>query len=124
MIDKKESTKEVKLAVEALDEKKGENICVIDISKISILGDYFVITNGTNSTQVQALANNVEEKLVKKGYLCKQMEGYRSAHWIVLDFGSVIVHIFDAKNRAKYDLEHIWRDGVFLDVKELLSYQD
>ncbi len=108
-----------KLAIEALDEKKAEDIRIIDISTVSVLGDYFIIANGTNRSQIQALADNVQEKLAKAGYLCKQVEGYQTANWVLLDFGDIIVHVFDAKNRLLYDLERIWRDGKQLDPSEL-----
>ena len=108
-----------KLAIEALEEKKAEDIRIIDISTVSVLGDYFIIANGTNRSQIQALADNVQDKLGRAGHLCKQVEGYQTANWVLLDFGDIIVHIFDAKNRLLYDLERIWRDGKQLDPAEL-----
>lgn len=107
------------LAVEALEEKKAEDIRIIDISTVSVLGDYFIIANGTNRSQIQALADNVQEKLAKAGYLCRQVEGYQTAGWVLLDFGDLIVHIFDAKNRLLYDLERIWRDGRQVELADL-----
>ena len=91
-----ESRKMAKLAVEALEDKKAEDIKVIDISKVSVIADYFIIAGGNNSSQIQALCDNVEEKL-----------------------GDVIVHVFDKENRLLYDLERIWRDGVQIPVEEL-----
>lgn len=108
----------VKLAVAALEDKKGEDVKVIDITEVSVLADYFVIASGANKNQVQALVDNVEEQLGRAGYQCRQMEGYRTANWILLDYGDIIVHIFDAENRLFYDLERIWRDGKILDAKE------
>jgi len=107
-----ETSKEmVKLAIEALEDKKAEEIRVIDISEVSVLADYFLIANGSNRSQIQALSDNVEEKLGRAGYHVKQVEGYDSANWILLDFGDIIVHIFDTENRLFYDLERIWKDG-------------
>ncbi|MBD5504359.1 MAG: ribosome silencing factor [Lachnospiraceae bacterium] len=100
-----------KLAIEALEDKKAEDIKVIDISEVSVIADYFIIANGTNNSQIQALSDNVEEKLGKAGVPLRQIEGYNNANWILLDFHDVIIHIFDKENRLFYDLERIWRDG-------------
>ena len=109
-----------RVAYQALDEKKGEDIRVIDISGISVIGDYFVITNGTSDSQVRALVENVEEKMHKAGYAAKETEGHRSGAWVLIDFGDVIVHIFDRENRQFYNLERIWSDGRKInDVNEL-----
>ena len=109
-----------KIAYHALDEKKGEDIRIIDIAGISVLADYFIIANGSSESQVQAMVDNVEEEMHKAGYSLKQREGYGSGNWVLLDFGDVIVHVFDKENRLFYDLERIWRDGkTFVDVNEL-----
>lgn len=108
-----------KLACKALDDKKGEDIKVIDISQISVLADYFVIANGTNDSQVRALVEAVEEELDKAGFEVKQREGYGLGSWVLLDFGEIIVHVFDKENRLFYDLERIWRDGKTVEVSEL-----
>ena len=108
-----------RLAYQALDDKKGEDIQVIDISQISVLADYFIIANGTNESQVRALVDNVEETLGKAGYEVKQREGYGLGSWVLLDFGDIIVHVFDRENRVFYDLERIWRDGKQVDPEEL-----
>ena len=100
-----------KLTIEALEDKKAEDIKIIDISEVSVLADYFIIAGGNNHSQIQALSNNVEEKLARAGHPVKQIEGYDTANWILMDFGDVIVHIFDKENRLLYDLERIWRDG-------------
>ena len=101
----------VKLAVQALEDKKGEDIKVIDITEVSVLADYFIIASGTNKNQVQALVDNVDETLGRAGYEAKQMEGYATANWVLLDYNDIIVHVFDSENRLFYDLERIWRDG-------------
>lgn len=108
-----------KLAYKALDDKKGEDIKVIDISQISVLADYFIIANGTNANQVNALVDSVEEELSKAGYDVKQREGYGLGNWVLLDFGDIIVHVFDKENRLFYDLERIWRDGKLMDPEIL-----
>lgn len=109
------------LAIEALEDKKAEDIRVIDISEVSVLADYFLIASGKNRNQLQVLADEVEEKLGRAGYPMKQSEGYDSANWILLDFGDIIIHLFDQENRLFYDLERIWRDGKQIDPESLLS---
>lgn len=114
-----QSKQMAKLAYEALDEKKAEDIKVIDISEISVIADYFVIANGTNESQVRALVDNVEDKLAKAGFQTKQREGHGLGSWVLLDFGEIIVHVFDRENRLFYDLERIWRDGKYIDINNL-----
>ncbi len=105
------SAEMAKLVIEALEDKKAEDIKIIDISEVSVIADYFIIAGGSNANQLQALSSHVEEKLGGAGYPVKQIEGYDTANWILMDFQDVIVHIFDKENRLLYDLERIWRDG-------------
>ena len=114
-----ESRELAKQICEALADKKGEDIKILNISEVTVLADYFIIASGSNRNQVQAMADNVEETLGKLGHEPKQIEGYQSANWIVMDYRDVIVHIFDNENRLFYDLERIWRDGKSLTVEEL-----
>ena len=107
-----EQAKEMaRVAFGALEDKKGEDTCVIDISHVSVLADYFVISNGNSDSQVRALVDNVEEKMHKAGFTQKQGEGRNGGSWVLLDYGDIIVHVFDRENRLFYDLERIWRDG-------------
>lgn len=108
-----------KIAVNALEDKKGEDITVIDISEISVLADYFIIAGGTNRSQIQAMADNVDECVSKNGGTLKQIEGYDAGNWVLLDFQDIIIHIFDKENRLFYDLERIWRDGKIIETKDL-----
>lgn len=108
-----------KLAYQALEDKKAEDIRIIDISPVSVLADYFIIANGSNRSQIQALSDNVEESLGRAGVPAKQIEGYDTANWVLLDFGDIIVHVFDKENRLFYDLERIWRDGKPIEKEEL-----
>ena len=117
-----QSREMAKLACEALADKKGEDIRVIDIAGISVLADYFIIATGTNANQIKAMADEVEEKLGRAGFMLKQKEGYEHANWVLLDFGDVIVHIFDKENRFFYDLERIWRDGKVMEPSELKAF--
>ena len=114
-MDSKQITK---IAFDALEDKKGVNIKVIDISSISILADYFIIAGGTNENQVKALADNVEEKLAEVDVMPRQIEGYDNANWILMDYQDVIIHIFNEQDRLFFDLERIWSDGQLVDVKE------
>ncbi len=107
-----------RLAIQALQDKKAQDIHVIDISEVSVIADYFIIAGGTNKNQIQALCDNVQEHLGRAGYPEKQTEGYNTANWILMDFGDVIIHIFDRENRLLYDLERIWRDGRQVDISE------
>lgn len=108
-----------RLAYEALSDKKAEDIKIINIEGVSVLADYFILATGTNRNQVQAMADNVAEELYKAGYEVKQTEGYHSANWVLMDYGDIIVHVFDSENRLFYDLERIWRDGKDITVEEL-----
>lgn len=109
----------LKIAYAALDDKKANDITMIDIQEVSVLADYFIITDGSNRNQVQAMADNVEEELGKAGYTPKQIEGYQTANWILMDYGDIILHIFCAEDRLFYDLERIWRDGKIVTIDEI-----
>ena len=116
----KQSKEMSRLAYQAMEDKKARDIRIIDISEISVLADYFLIASGSNKNQVQAMVDNVQEELHKAGFVPKQVEGYNSAIWILLDYGDIIIHVFDEENRLFYDLERIWRDGkTFVDVNEI-----
>lgn len=114
-----QSKKMAKIAFEALNEKKAEDIRVIDIAGITVVADYFIIANGNNENQVRALVDHVQEQLMKAGYDMKQMEGYRQGAWVLLDFRDIIVHVFDKEHRVFYDLERIWKDGTEIDFSNI-----
>ena len=109
----------LKLAVEALEDKKAEDIRIIDISELSDIDDCFIIANGTNRSQVQAMADAVEESLGRAGLSCRSREGYSVARWILMDYTDIVVHLFDRESRGFYDLERIWRDGKMIDPASL-----
>ena len=92
---KERSLEFARIAIAALEEKKAKDIRVIATPAVSVLADYFFIANGTNRPQIQALSDEVSEKMEKAGAVLKQVEGYDNAAWILFDFGDVIVHIFD-----------------------------
>ena len=116
MTDSKEMAR---VAYEALDEKKGEDIKILNISGVSVLADYFIIASGSNNSQIQALVDNVDEKLHKLGCSMKRLEGNRDSSWILMDYGDLVVHIFDREDRLFYDLERIWSDGQTVSVEDL-----
>ncbi|MBR0173790.1 MAG: ribosome silencing factor [Lachnospiraceae bacterium] len=109
--DKARSAEMARIATRALEDKKAEDIRMLDISEVSVLADYFIIASGKNRNQLQALKENVEEQMEKAGFFVKNVEGYDTAHWILMDYGDVILHIFDEESRTFFDLERIWRDG-------------
>ena len=109
----------VKIASEALEDKKGEELRILDIHEISSLADYFVIVNGKTKNQIQAMCEDVEEKLGRSGFLVRHKEGFESADWILMDYGDVVIHIFDRDNREFYQLEKIWGDAVTIDKDAL-----
>ncbi|MCR4787934.1 MAG: ribosome silencing factor [Lachnospiraceae bacterium] len=112
-----EKLKETVLSLaKKLDEKKGNDIKILDISEVSVMADYFVITSGNNKNHIQMLSDETDALLSKAGLKLRQIEGYDNAGWILLDFGDVIVHIFDKENRLFYDLERIWKDGKVLNI--------
>ncbi len=114
-----DSRKAAKLACDALAEKKAGDIKVIDIRDISVIADYFVLADGDNQNQLQAMQSSVDEALYKAGIHAKQVEGNNNSTWILMDYGDIIVHIFSKEDRLFYDLERIWRDGIVIDPAEL-----
>lgn len=109
----------VKLAYQAMEDKKASDIKVIDIREVSVIADYFIICSGSNLTQLGAITDNVEETLGKAGFFTKRIEGGRNCTWILMDYGDVVVHIFSKEDRLFYDLERIWRDGKPVAPEEL-----
>ena len=107
------------IAVKALDSKKGKEIRLIRIDKITTLAEYFVICTGTSNTQINALGDEVEKELTLAGEEPLHREGYRGGGWILLDFGCVIVHIFQQDMREFYNLEHLWSDAEEISLSAL-----
>ncbi len=103
--------KKLDIIVKACEDKKGIDIKVLNISKLTPIADYFVIASGNSSTQVMAIADEVEDKVMEAGYLEVEKEGYHSGRWILLDFGDIIVHIFHKEDREYYNLERLWSDN-------------
>ena len=108
----------VKKAYEALSDKKGEDIKVIEIGKISTVADYFVIANGTNAPHVESLVDNVQEELLKEDIHTDRIEGVKSSGWILMDFGDIIVNVFTKEMRERYNIEKVWGDCEFIEVED------
>lgn len=98
-----------KAAAEALENKKGEDVKILDIRELADFADYFVLATGNNRNQIDAMEEAVGEALNKIGANHRNTEGNRDSNWILMDYGDVIIHIFDKESRSFYDLERIWR---------------
>ncbi|EFU76215.1 ribosome silencing factor [Lachnoanaerobaculum saburreum] len=106
----------VKKIYKIIEDKKGDDIKVIDISKISSIADYFIIAGANNINQVQAISDEIDFILGKEGILPKAVEGNKNATWMLLDYNDIVVHIFLKEDRVFYDLERIWRDGTEVEI--------
>ncbi|NLJ16601.1 MAG: ribosome silencing factor [Clostridiales bacterium] len=111
----------LEIAVKALDSKLAQDIEVIEINNLTVLADYFIIASGSSTTQVRALADEVEFKLKENDIPPQRIEGYTSCNWILLDYGSVVVHVFLNETRDFYSLEKLWADGKKIDVSKFIS---
>ena len=109
------------IAVKALDSKKGKEIRLIRIDKITTLAEYFIICTGTSNTQINALCDEVEKELDQLGEQPIHREGYRGGTWVLLDYGCVAIHVFNEEARAFYGLERLWSDGHALDLTGVLT---
>ena len=116
------TTKELAIAItEALENKKGVNIKVVEITEVSSLADYFVICTGTSNTHVNALCDSVEKDLDKLGEPMLRREGHRSGTWVLQDYGSVVLHVFTEETRQFYDLERMWVNGTPVALDTIIS---
>lgn len=106
-----------RLAAKAALDKKGEDVVILDVRGLTTYADYFVIASGTSDRHVTALADNVEEQLKKAGHRTIGVEGYTRGHWVLLDFGDVVAHVFYDEARAFYDLEGLWSDAIRVPVE-------
>lgn len=110
----------VKVAYKALDDKLAMDITVLEIAPISVIADYFVIASASNSNQLKAMADNVEEQLYKAGFPLNHSEGIQfNSNWILLDFGDIVVHLFNKDDREFYSIERIWGDAKVINEDDL-----
>ncbi|MCR5431235.1 MAG: ribosome silencing factor [Lachnospiraceae bacterium] len=101
----------LKVIKKAIDDKKGEDIKILNIEKLSVICDYFVITHGYNQPQVEAITDSIIDELGKIGVLPKRIEGQKNSGWILIDYGDIVVHVFMNDQRSFYELERIWKDA-------------
>ncbi|MBI3590401.1 MAG: ribosome silencing factor [Candidatus Melainabacteria bacterium] len=104
-------------AAKAAEEKKGEKVLLLDVSRLTVVADYFLIISAKSTPQIQALANHIEERLTKFNYQMISKEGFIDSNWIVLDFGNLVVHIMHERERDYYKLERFWSNAVLIDNK-------
>jgi len=111
----------LRIALQAVEDKKASDVVVLDVSAIATFADYFLLCSGDSSRQIQAIVDEVELKLKESGIRPNHIEGYRNAEWVLMDYLGLVVHVFSRTARAYYDLERLWRDGRHLDVRRLLE---
>lgn len=109
----------LKVVYDAVEDKLGQDIAVINIGKVSSLCDYFVIATGSSQRQVKAIADSVEDAMAELGYEPRGKEGKESQQWILLDYGDIMVHVFDEENRVFYNLEKLWKDAPYVDLSNI-----
>jgi ribosome-associated protein len=120
MKKKNDLKRQVSEAIGACQEKKAEEIAIMELEKGSgAFTDYFVVCSGTNPRQIQAISNEVEERLEKAGLRAAHIEGYKQAEWVLLDYVDFVVHVFSEKSRKYYDLERLWKSAKRLEPGEL-----
>ena len=105
-------------AAKAALEKKAEDLVVLDLEGLTFVADYFIICSGESTTQVRAIADAVEEEFSATGVKPSGVEGLRYCHWVLLDYGDVIVHVFEKETRAFYNLEKLWMDAAAIEIDE------
>ncbi|GAA6393301.1 ribosome silencing factor [Clostridiales bacterium] len=105
----------------ALDGKKGQDIKVLKTEELTTLADYFVLCTATSSTQVKAMSDACEETMEKNGEPVHHIEGHRGGTWLLMDFSSVVVHVFTDEARKFYDLERLWGDAQEIDLAQALK---
>ncbi len=119
-----ELEKKVELIVNCYDDKKAHDIVAMEVGELTSVADYFVIGSAPSSTQVKAIADEIEEKMEKAGFRAVHREGYNSAMWILLDYSDIVCHIFNDETRKFYDIERLWSDAKKLDIEKLIQRED
>jgi ribosome-associated protein len=114
----------IESALRAASDKKAHDLVVLDLRPVATFTDYFMIASGTNVRQVQAIADEITERLKREGTRAARIEGYQTAEWVLVDYGDFIVHIFEDKARRFYDLERLWREGLRVQLPADLQTDD
>lgn len=109
------------LAVKAADDKKAENIVVLNMKGISLISDYFLICHGNSEKQVQAIATEIKKSAQEQEIELKRLEGFDQARWVLIDLDDVVVHIFHKDERLYYNLEKLWGDAPTVEIDEVLE---
>jgi ribosome-associated protein len=108
----------LELAYKAADDKRAEDIVVLDMKGVSLISDYFLICHGNSDKQVQAIARELKDRAEESGYAVKRLEGFEQARWILVDLGDIVAHVFHKDERGYYNLERLWGDASFVEVSE------
>lgn len=116
MTDNLTQQQKLEIIVKALDSKKAEDIKVIKVGDLTVIADYFVIADGTSSTQTKALADEAEYKMQENGVVPNRVQGNNGSNWVIIDYGDIVVHVFSKEQRDFYNLERLWRDGEDIDI--------
>lgn len=108
-------------AVKAADDKRAEDIVVLNMKGISLIADYFLICHGNSDKQVQAIANELKDQAEELGYHVKRMEGFDEGKWVLIDLGDIVAHVFHRDERGYYNLERLWGDAPTVDIQSELT---
>lgn len=117
LVNKNDDLNIAYIAAKCAEEKKGENILLLDVSKLTTISDYFLIITAKSTAQIEAISKLIEEKLTEVNYNLISKEGFVASNWIVLDFGNLVVHIMTEKERQYYKLERFWSNALLIDNK-------
>lgn len=118
MTDNLTQQQKLEIIVKALDSKKAEDIKVIKVGDLTVIADYFVVADGTSSTQTKALADEAEYKMQENGVVPNRVQGNNGSNWVIIDYGDIVVHVFSKEQRDFYNLERLWRDGEDIDISD------
>ncbi|RXY98453.1 ribosome silencing factor [Fictibacillus sp. S7] len=111
----------IELVVKAVDNKRAEDIIMLDMKGISLVADYFLICHGNSEKQVQAIARELKDVAAEKEINIRRMEGFDQARWVLVDMWDMVVHVFHRDERSYYNLEKLWGDAPSVDLNQILS---